>query len=120
MITNVNYNGNISINKVEVDENAYLDVDYSGNKIFWAEPQVYMGQRDLSAWQANEDSVIAVDGVEIQINRGDNVYALAELGISSHFYRMLPYLITLIVLAFTSKSSRAPKAEGIPYDPSRR
>ena len=25
-------------------------------------------------------------------------------------------LITLIVLAFTSKSSRAPKAEGIPYD----
>ena len=77
LITNVNYNGNISINKVEVDENAYLDVDYSGNKIFWAEPQVYMGQRDLSAWQANEDSVIAVDGVEIQINRGDNVYALA-------------------------------------------
>ncbi|MBR4004594.1 MAG: flagellar hook-associated protein 3 [Treponema sp.] len=77
LITNVAYNGNISINKVEVDENAYLDVDYSGNKIFWAEPQVYMGQRDLSAWQANEDSVIAVDGVEIQINRGDNVYALA-------------------------------------------
>ncbi len=77
LITNVAYNGNISINKVEVDENAYLDVDYSGNKIFWAEPQVYMGMRDLSSWQANEDSVIAVDGVEIQINRGDNVYALA-------------------------------------------
>lgn len=77
LITNVAYNGNIAINKVEVDENAYLDVDYSGNKIFWAEPQVYMGQRDLSAWQANEDSVIAVDGVEIQINRGDNIYALA-------------------------------------------
>lgn len=77
LITNVAYNGNIAINKVEVDENAYLDVDYSGNKIFWAEPQVYMGQRDLSSWQANEDSVIAVDGVEIQINRGDNVYALA-------------------------------------------
>jgi len=35
---------------------------------------------------------------------------------SSNFYRLLPYLIPLIVLAFTSKSSRAPKAEGIPYD----
>ena len=34
--------------------------------------------------------------------------------------RMLPYLITLIVLAFTSKNSRAPKAEGIPYDKSTR
>ena len=29
-------------------------------------------------------------------------------------------LITLVVLAFTSKNSRAPKAEGIPYDKSTR
>ena len=42
------------------------------------------------------------------------------LGISANFYRMLPYLITLIVLAFTSKSSRAPKAEGIPYAKAKR
>ena len=47
---------------------------------------------------------------------GDGVYALTQIGISSHLYRMLPYLITLVVLAFTSKGSRAPKAEGIPYD----
>ena len=51
----------------------------------------------------------------IDIN-GDGVFLLAELGISSHLYRMLPYLVTLVVLAFTSKKSRAPKAEGIPYD----
>ena len=55
----------------------------------------------------------------IDIN-GDGVFALANIGISANFYRMLPYLITLIVLAFTSKSSRAPKAEGIPYDKSTR
>ena len=47
---------------------------------------------------------------------GDGRFLLAELGISSHLYRMLPYLVTLAVLAFTSKKSRAPKAEGIPYD----
>jgi len=51
---------------------------------------------------------------------GDGVFMLAELGISSHLYRMLPYLVTLIVLAFTSKKSRAPKAEGVPYDPGTR
>lgn len=51
----------------------------------------------------------------IDIN-GDGIYLLSTIGISPHFYRMLPYLITLIVLAFTSKKSRAPKAEGIPYD----
>ncbi len=58
---------------------------------------------------------IAAAYTTIDIN-GDGVYMLAQLGISSHLYRMLPYLVTLIVLAFTSKNSRAPKAEGIPYD----
>ena len=58
---------------------------------------------------------IAAAYATIDIN-GDGVYWLKEIGISSHLYRMLPYLVTLIVLAFTSKNSRAPKAEGIPYD----
>ena len=58
---------------------------------------------------------IAAAYPSIDIN-ADGVYLLAELGISSHLYRMLPYLVTLAVLAFTSKKSRAPKAEGIPYD----
>ena len=58
---------------------------------------------------------IAAAYSSIDIN-GDGVYLLAQLGISSHLYRMLPYLVTLAVLAFTSKKSRAPKAEGIPYD----
>ena len=47
---------------------------------------------------------------------GDGVFALADLGLSSYVYGMLPYIVTLIVLAFTSRNSRAPKAEGIPYD----
>ena len=29
---------------------------------------------------------------------------------------MMPFIFSLIVLAFTSKKSKAPKAEGIPYD----
>ena len=58
---------------------------------------------------------IAAAYTTIDIN-GDGVFWLAEIGISSHVYRMLPYLVTLVVLAFTSKKSRAPKAEGIPYD----
>ena len=34
----------------------------------------------------------------------------------SNLYNLLPYIVTLLVLIFTSKKSRAPKAEGIPYD----
>ena len=62
---------------------------------------------------------IAASYSSIDIN-GDGVYLLAELGVSAHLYRMLPYIITLIVLAFTSKKSRCPKAEGIPYDKGQR
>jgi len=58
---------------------------------------------------------IAASYSTLDIN-GDGVFLLANLGISAHLYRMLPYIVTLAVLAFTSKSSRAPKAEGIPYD----
>ena len=49
-----------------------------------------------------------------------NVYSgfdfLLAMNIPSVVYNMLPYIISLVVLAFTSKRSRAPKAEGIPYD----
>ena len=58
---------------------------------------------------------IAASYSTLDIN-GDGIYWLNTIGLNGHFYRLLPYLITLIVLAFTSKSSRAPKAEGIPYD----
>ena len=49
-----------------------------------------------------------------------NVYTgfdfLVALNVPSTVYNMLPYIISLLILAFTSKKSRAPKAEGIPYD----
>ena len=39
-----------------------------------------------------------------------------DLPIPNELYKMLPYVVTLIVLAFSSGKSKAPKAEGIPYD----
>lgn len=62
---------------------------------------------------------IAASYSSLDIN-GDGVYWLSEIGLNANFYRLLPYLITLIVLAFTSKNSRAPKAEGVPYDKGQR
>lgn len=53
-----------------------------------------------------------------------NVYTgfdfLKALNLPGSVYNMLPYIISLVVLAFTSKKSRAPKAEGIPYDKGQR
>ena len=41
---------------------------------------------------------------------------LRNLEINSLVYNMLPYLVCLIILAISSKNSKAPKAEGIPYN----
>jgi len=41
---------------------------------------------------------------------------LRNLEIPAHFFRMAPFVATLIVLAFTSKNTLAPKAAGQPYD----
>ncbi len=41
---------------------------------------------------------------------------LSKLGISSDVYKMIPFIATLIVLAFSSKNSQAPRASGVPYD----
>ena len=41
---------------------------------------------------------------------------LSALDIPGNFYKMIPNVATLVVLAFTSRKSMAPKAAGIPYD----
>ena len=44
------------------------------------------------------------------------IETLRDLSIPMQFYQMMPFVVTLIVLAFTSKKSAAPKAVGQPYD----
>ena len=57
--------------------------------------------------------------ISIPIN-GEDVYFLRDLDLPMYFCNLIPYVAVLVVLAFTSKRSRAPKAEGIPYDKSAR
>ena len=46
----------------------------------------------------------------------DSIGFLNALNWPKEIYNMMPFIASMIVLAFTSKNSRAPKAEGIPYD----
>jgi len=49
-------------------------------------------------------------------NIASSMPLLASLGWTQNMYNMIPFIASMIILAFTSKKSRAPKAEGIPYD----
>ncbi len=52
--------------------------------------------------------------------QSDSFPGLNQLNLPSQLYRMLPYVATLVVLAFTSKKSQAPRAAGEPYDSGKR
>ena len=39
-----------------------------------------------------------------------------NVGVTQELFQMIPYIISLVLLAFTSRKSRAPKAEGQPYE----
>jgi simple sugar transport system permease protein len=47
-----------------------------------------------------------------------SIPGIQDWPISNEIYKMLPYVATLVVLAFSSKRSQAPKASGKPYDKS--
>ncbi len=76
LITNVKFNGSINNNRYEIDEQTYMDINQTGNRIFWAENQILYSQRDATSLQVREESVISIDGKEIKINAGDNVYSV--------------------------------------------
>lgn len=77
LVQSVRYNGSISENNVEVDEQSFMSVDRTGNKIFWAEPQQLFSQRDASAYQVMNDSTISINGIDVDLKTGDNMFAIA-------------------------------------------
>ncbi len=49
-------------------------------------------------------------------NIADSIPFLADLKWPKEIYNMMPFIASMFLLALTSKKSRAPKAEGVPYD----
>lgn len=76
LITEVRYNGSIERNSIEVDEGEVMEVNRAGNSIFWAEQQTLFSQVNATQYQVPQDGVISVDGTDISLNAGDNVYSI--------------------------------------------
>ncbi|MFW5806301.1 MAG: flagellar hook-associated protein 3 [Spirochaetota bacterium] len=76
VITNVDYIGNIERNRAEVAEGSFIEMNFPGNEVFWAENQQVFSMTDATGYQVQEDSTIRVDGVEIELSQGDNIHAV--------------------------------------------
>jgi len=50
----------------------------------------------------------------------DSIPLLSSLHLTKEIYKTMPFIASMIILTFTSRKNRCPKAEGIPYDKSQR
>ncbi|MFP4509453.1 MAG: flagellar hook-associated protein 3 [Spirochaetaceae bacterium] len=77
-ITEVLYNGDITVNRAEIGDNAFIDLNIPGNDVFWAENQTVSSNVDVTDYVATQDSVMHIDGVEVRVNEGDSVFAVMD------------------------------------------
>jgi flagellar hook-associated protein 3 FlgL len=74
LVTNVEYIGDIGVKRTEIADGKYIEMNFPGNQVFWAENQQIYSQTDAGAYVVQNDSEITVNGVAVQLREGDNVY----------------------------------------------
>lgn len=77
-ITEVQYRGTINPQSAEVAENSYIQTNFVGNDVFWAENQQIQSRTDARDYQVNQDGSFSIDGVEIQVREGDNAFSIVQ------------------------------------------
>lgn len=76
VISQVQYLGTINESRAEIADGAYVPLNFSGSKVFWAENQQLFSSTDATSYVVQSDSTISVDGQEISLREGDNVFAV--------------------------------------------
>jgi len=75
-ITDVQYIGDIDAREAEIADGTHIPLNIPGNQVFWAENQQVYSSVNASSYQVPEDTSIYIDGEEINLTAGDNVYAI--------------------------------------------
>jgi flagellar hook-associated protein 3 FlgL len=73
----VEYRGAGAERRLEISDQTYSGLDIGGGEAFWAEKMIVSSTVDASDYTVPSESSIFIDGVEIPVNSGDNVRAIA-------------------------------------------
>jgi flagellar hook-associated protein 3 FlgL len=60
LVTNVEYIGDIGVKRTEIADGKYIEMNFPGNQVFWAENQQIYSQTDAGAYVVQNDSEITV------------------------------------------------------------
>jgi len=78
VLTSVEYVGDIGRNQAQIDEGAQTEYTLAGNRVFWAEKQQIYSSIEATAYRVQQNSRIRLDGVQIELKEGDNVFAVID------------------------------------------
>jgi flagellar hook-associated protein 3 FlgL len=78
MITDVQYRGTINPQETEIGENTFIETNFPGNQVFWAENQQVASRVDARGFQVDQDGSFAIDGVTIPVREGDTVFSIVQ------------------------------------------
>ena len=76
VVSSVEYTGTIGVKMAEVSEGSYVQANFPGNRIFWAENQQLFSDVEAVQYVVQSDSSILIDGESIDLKAGDNVHAI--------------------------------------------
>lgn len=76
VITAVDYVGDIGERRTEIAENSYIELNFPGNQVFWAENQQVYSSVDSDGYTVPQNGTIHIDDVAIQLTAGDNIYSI--------------------------------------------
>ncbi|MCK4905992.1 MAG: flagellar hook-associated protein 3 [Spirochaetes bacterium] len=84
LINKVEYQGDIGLQKREIDRMQYINVNQPGNRIFWGANMRVQSSTSATAYRAVKDQVFKIDGVRIQVKAGDTLPNIVQKINNSH------------------------------------
>jgi flagellar hook-associated protein 3 FlgL len=72
------YRGAGASRRQEITDRTYIKMDISGGEVFWAEKMQIASTNNAENYQAPAETSMFIDGIEIPVNQGDNVLAIAQ------------------------------------------
>lgn len=78
MIKEVRYLGDNGSQLREIDNGEYIATSLPGSELFWAENFQIYSNTNTANFRMTKDMNILIDGVKIEFNAGDNIYAVMD------------------------------------------
>lgn len=76
VFTNVEYVGTVQDARAEISENSFIESNFPGNRVFWAEHQAILSDVNATEYRVPQDGTVYVDTMPVELRAGDTIHAV--------------------------------------------